>query len=401
MFSHQLLKAAEFKRRKQYNFLHFLTPSLANTNTLPCTSLTDTYRLASYILSMEVGKAATHSPVPHYARRWDSIGPNDPFYTADSWKDRNFSGLAATTHTWSECSATSASPSSPSLSSGLPPDGGVDKVLLHNLVEMIPLVETFMEQKQINRSFSRHASLVYTPNPRDAVKASEHGFRAKKGHSQLFQDNYVDQNTIITHLQDQMEQLEQKLLEKDNQLQAVENSMRQTELKNLQASVEELQEQMLLKETEIDKTTYQLSHMQHEVESLQCLLKKAESDANASNLNAARVHEESQSLQCQMAALLLWMESIASCLSSESEDKELENLLKTAESTMVKGKETGKYQSKVLDADGIPVELTRRKYSAALIAAKHNPTHEMLLLVAELRGQLQASLLLSEKGMWV
>ncbi|KAI5057275.1 hypothetical protein GOP47_0027290 [Adiantum capillus-veneris] len=347
---------------------------------------------------MEVGKAAAHSPAPHYSRRWDSISPNDPFYSADSWKDRNFSGLAASSHTWSECSATSASSSSPSLSSGLPPDSSLDKVLFHNLVEMIPLVETFMEQKQSNRSFPRLSSLVYTPNPRDAMKASEYGLRPKKGQGQLFQDNRVDQNSIIAHLQDQMEQLEQKLLEKENHLQAMENSTRQAELMRLQSTVEGLQEQSLLKESEMERTINQLSDTQHEVKSLQCLLEKAESDAKASNSHAAKVHEESQSLQCQVAALLLWMESIASCLSNELADEELENLLKNAESTMANGQ---KYQPKALDVDGISVELTRRKYSAAIIAAKHNPTDELLVLVAELRGQLQASLLLSGNGVRV
>ncbi|KAI5072075.1 hypothetical protein GOP47_0012181, partial [Adiantum capillus-veneris] len=95
---------------------------------------------------MEVGKAATHSPTPHYSRRWDSISPNNPFYGADIWKDRHFSGLATSSHTWSECSTTSASSSSPSLSFGLPPDSSVDKVLFHNLVEIILFVETFMVQ---------------------------------------------------------------------------------------------------------------------------------------------------------------------------------------------------------------------------------------------------------------
>ncbi|KAI5081962.1 hypothetical protein GOP47_0001705 [Adiantum capillus-veneris] len=78
--------------------------------------------------------------------------------------------------------------------------------------------------------------------------ASEYGLGPKKGQGQRFQDNRVDQNSIIAHLQDQMEQLEQKMLEKENQLQAVENRTRQAELMCLQSTVEGLQEQILLKE---------------------------------------------------------------------------------------------------------------------------------------------------------
>ncbi|KAI5073671.1 hypothetical protein GOP47_0011684 [Adiantum capillus-veneris] len=86
---------------------------------------------------------------------------------------------------------------------------------------------------------------------------------------------------------------------------------------------------------------------------------------------------------------------IASCLSNDSADEELEDLLKNAESTMANGQ---KYQLKALDVDGMSVELSRRKYLLVIIAAKHNPTDELLVLVAELRGQLQASLLLSGNG---
>ncbi|KAI5077662.1 hypothetical protein GOP47_0007486 [Adiantum capillus-veneris] len=207
-------------------------------------------------------------------------------------------------------------------------------------------------------------SIIASPAPHPG--ASEYGLRPKKGQGQLFQDNRVDQNSIIAHLQDQMEQLEQKMLEKENQLQAVESSIGQAELLRLQSTVEGLQEQILLKQSEMERTINQLSGTQHELESLQCLLEKVESDAKA-NSHAEKVYEELQSLQCQSR-------------------------------TMANGQ---KYQSKALDVDGISVELTRRKYSAAIMVAKHNPTDELLVLVAELRGQLQASLLLSDNGVHV
>ncbi|MCO5585890.1 hypothetical protein L7F22_039824 [Adiantum nelumboides] len=163
---------------------------------------------------------------------------------------------------------------------------------------MIPLLETFMEQMQSNRSFSGHASLVYTPNPRGAVKvcsmfhketesllvfvatgcrilvlvrASELGLGRKRGIASFSRQSCGPEYNCCSSTRSNGA-AGAELLKKDNQLQAVENSMRQTELKHLQASVEELQEQMSLKETEIEKTTNQLSDMQHEVESLQCLL---------------------------------------------------------------------------------------------------------------------------------
>ncbi|KAI5072076.1 hypothetical protein GOP47_0012182, partial [Adiantum capillus-veneris] len=53
--------------------------------------------------------------------------------------------------------------------------------------------------------------------------------------------NPLDQNSIIDHLQDQMEQLEQKLLEIENYLKALENSTRKVELMRLQSNAEGLQ----------------------------------------------------------------------------------------------------------------------------------------------------------------
>lgn len=67
---------------------------------------------------------------------------------------------------------------------------------------------------------------------------------------------------MVAQLQAQMEQLELKLLEKDTQLQAAEISSRQADLLRLQASVEELQGQISMKEMEIQKAIHQLAKTQ-------------------------------------------------------------------------------------------------------------------------------------------
>lgn len=361
---------------------------------------------------MEVGQTASHMAALHYTNRWDAMGEREPFYSTESWKDRRFSAIGASTHTWSGGIATPDSSSSPSPSSVLPSsvtDGVVDKVLYHNLVEMIPLVETFMEQQQQqqhnNKSFPRHASLIYTPTPCDTLKASDHPFKGKKGRGQLFGDNQVEQNShsnaMVAQLQDQMEQLELKLLEKDSQLQAAESSSRQADLLHLKASVEELQGQISLKEMEIQKAIHQLSKTQHEVASLHSLLEKAESEVEESSLTVAKVHEESQNLQCQVAAILLWMESISSCLDDQTVDNEPGSLLTVTETTMENKKADQKHASQMLELDAKHVELTRRKYLASLVAARRNPSDELLLLVAELRGQLQAYLMHPNAHQWV
>jgi hypothetical protein len=51
-----------------------------------------------------------------------------------------------------------------------------------------------------------------------------------------------------------------------------------------------------------------------------------------------------------------------------------------------------------IERDRLQTELMRRKYLASLIVARHNTSDESMLLVAELRGQLQ-SYLRREQGM--
>lgn len=405
---------------------------------------------------MEVGQTATAGQ--HYNKRWDAAaGERDSFYVTESWKDsstiksasRKLGSTGAVTRTWSDGIGTPASSSTPSSHSSLLPiissDGSMDKVLYQNLVEMIPLVETLMDQ-QNSKSFPRHASLIYTPTPsRDSLmlkKAVEP--KGKRSRSQLVRgkrgevkdgffwenaenmyldsretypeeipmlsfptDHQVDQNAvnkdIIVRLQGQIEQLEQKLEEKDNQLQAAENSTQQVDLLRLQTNVEDLQKKIASKEQECQKALSQLSEKQHEVAALQSLLEKAEADLEASNLNVAKVQDELGNLQCQVATFLLQMQRISSSLDNDRVDDRPETFPETATSskdnrqgaqvvaarTQDQASVAETQVSETQGSDTEHVEVTRRKYLASLIAARENPTEGVLLLVSELRAQLQ------------
>ncbi|KAH7331167.1 hypothetical protein KP509_20G018400 [Ceratopteris richardii] len=345
---------------------------------------------------MELGKAAAHSPTLYYTNSWDGIGPKDAFHCGmDSWKDRRYGALSsASIRSWSDASSTPGISLSPV--SAIAP---VDKGIYHEIMEIIPLVETLMQQQQAYKSFPRHGSLVYTSNPRDSLKASELGSMVLKGRGQLFQGNQVDEdmdaNSVISQLQDQVQQLEQKLLEKDHQLQAVEINSREAAILQFQAREKELQDKIFIKKLDVEKVTNQLSQTQHEVESLRHLLAKTESDIQASNVYVSELHKQCDILQSQIEMFLLWMESIISHLETELMDEELDNLTRKAESNMVKGKEDMKFNLEAHYEDSTLVEHFRRKYLASLIAAKHNPTEEMLVLVAELRNQLHSSVLIS------
>ncbi|MCO5607877.1 hypothetical protein L7F22_062079 [Adiantum nelumboides] len=380
---------------------------------------------------MEVGQTATAGP--HYSKRWSATANerDSLYYPGESWKDISRKQLGSTgtagVRPWTDGIGAPPSSTSPQSLSVLVSDGIIDKVLYQNLVEMIPLVETLMDQHN-NKSFPRHASLIYTATPsRDPLmlkKAVEQ--KGKRGHNQFVRarkgevkdgffwenaesryldgretypeeipmlsfptDHQVDQNAvnkdIIARLQGQIEQLEQKLQERDNHLPVTsdQNSIQQGELLCLQENLEKLQSRIALKEQEAQQALNRLSARQHEVASLQSLLQKAQADLEASNSNVTKVQTELDNLQCQVASFILEMQRISLVLDPEDPEHGL-----SAVSAPWSEEDGHMIASQARKSDG-DVELTRRKYLACLIAARESPTEEVLFLVAELRAQLQ------------
>lgn len=304
-------------------------------------------------------------------------------------------------------------------------DGSVDELLYHNLVEMIPLVESFMDQPTA-KSFPRHASLVYTPTPsRDTwpfKKAVEHSTMGKTGRGlpvlgkpgelkdSLLWDNadnmlHNDHNIYaeeipmlpfptnhranraatttveIIQLRSKVEQLEQKLHEKECQLQAAEKNAQKIHFQ-LNAKAERLQNQVQQKDQAIQKIQIQLFEKQLEVVSLQSLLRKAEVNMQASSMKASSLEEELNGLQCQVGSLLFLVQSHSS---SSENDPAIEEAV--CDMPLMVVDEMALSQPQELEEEHM--DMARRKYLAALIAARENPSEEMLSLVAVLRTQLQ------------
>ncbi|KAH7438413.1 hypothetical protein KP509_04G014000 [Ceratopteris richardii] len=231
-------------------------------------------------------------------------------------------------------------------------DGPVDTLLYHNLVEMIPLVESLMGQ-QTSRSFPRHASLVYTPTPpreswpfKKAVDHSNKGSRASRGllvpskggelRETIFWHNTENmlhggqnsaeeismlrfpsnQHTSIAttpcseniQLHRHVLKLEQKLSEKECQLQATEKTAQQLHIQ-LNSAITRLQMQLQQKDQAIQNIQNQLFERQLEVVSLQSLMKKSEVNMQASNMKAASLEDELNGLRSQVGALLLLVQS--------------------------------------------------------------------------------------------
>lgn len=378
----------------------------------------------------------------------------DQHFFRENWKDdRGYGGM----HDMGYLAAGMGSgPSSPSVSSQA--NGHVDKDLYRDLVEMVPLVQSLMDHRG-NKSFSHYSTLVYTPTPtprdssarkmqdqigrktpqttrRTKEKAPKEGFlsdncknnnveyqgqfldevsicssRSSVGH----EENMVDGNKAETlssgnsaellQLQNQIEMLEKKLAEKEDEiLKSAENST--IKMEAIQRKVEELQRQMLEKDSLIKASHLQLCHKKNELADVKSLLKKAEEDSKASNWKLHKLEEDLSGLRCQIAAFISFFQAAEEKDATSGmqgfqspEDLDVDPNFSSQDShlnssymdEMEHDHHVASTQPDKKEEEDL--EQARRMYLAAIIAAKNNPGEESLCLAAVLRVQLQQFLL--------
>ncbi|KAH9615636.1 hypothetical protein KSS87_012666 [Heliosperma pusillum] len=141
---------------------------------------------------------------------------------------------------------------------GLTNNNNVDRDLYNDLVQMVPLVQSLIERKA-SSSFTRRGSMIYTKTPsRDSKKNGAKSTNGKKNRdneqgkeSKNDQDGVSDNSSTfaanmaaekdreeLTALREQLEDLHQKLLEKDELLKATEVSKNQ--ISSVQSQIDEL-----------------------------------------------------------------------------------------------------------------------------------------------------------------
>lgn len=379
----------------------------------------------------------------------------DQHYFGENWKDvRGYGGM----HDMGYLAAGMGSgPSSPSVSSQA--NGHVDKDLYRDLVEMVPLVQSLMDYRG-NKSFSHYSTLVYTPTPtprdlsarkmqdqngrktpqstrRTKERAPKEGFlsdncktnnveyqgqfldevsicssRSSVGHENIVDGNKAEtlstgNSAELLQLQNQIEVLEKKLVEKEDELlKSAENSTIRMEA--LQRKVEELQRQMLEKDSLIKAAHLQLCHKKNELADVKSLLKKAEEDSKASNWKLHKLEEDLSGLRCQIAAFISVFQAAEEKAATSGmqgvqspEDLDVDPNFSSQDSHL-----NSSYMDEIEHDHHVAstppdkkeeedLEQARRMYLAAIIAAKNNPGEESLCLAAGLRVQLQQFLLRS------
>ncbi|KAK9144556.1 hypothetical protein Sjap_004459 [Stephania japonica] len=272
-----------------------------------------------------------------------------------------------------------------------------DKVLYKNLVEMVPLVQSLMDQeRRVNASYTRRASLIYTKTPsrESNLKGETKGRKAaqsiptkKRGdgdgfsHSTL-RASVAEKDKEMASLQEQVEHLQNQLLEKGDLLKSADASINQ--MHSLNTKLEELKRQVAEKETLIKSINLQLSDAKIKLADRQAALEKSQWEAATSSRKVEKLQEEIDFMHQEVSAFMLLLETLASNDSSTY----MEDLDVTAY-----GLDPIPYIDEMDETMMQQMEEAREAYIAAVAIAKENQDEESLAVAAEARLRLQAFVL--------
>ncbi|AQL03140.1 hypothetical protein Zm00014a_025884 [Zea mays] len=285
--------------------------------------------------------------------------------------------------------------------------GNVDRVLFKNLVEMVPLVESLMDRR-VNPAYSRRASLVYTPAPPkkasdlksvklpqsvSAKKRRDPGDIAKKSTP----DSNGDNGSVVplslsgaenmpkdevAVLSEQINDLQKKLLEKEEALRSAESSV--TEMNAAYATIDELRRLVADKEALIRSTNSQLHDAKIMLADKQASLEKLEWEVKMSNKKVEDLQGDMSNMGFEISSLMVFFEKISENVSGDSYDDIIPSSYELE--TLQSMSEIDKIEVDKLDKE-------RVTYAEALAAARENPDEEHLNIAAEARSRLQVLVL--------
>ncbi|XP_061355296.1 protein MICROTUBULE BINDING PROTEIN 2C [Gastrolobium bilobum] len=320
---------------------------------------------------------------------------NSEFGDPNSW-------LSAHEHSSSSLASSTAAASAA--------NANMDRVLFNDLVEIVPLVQSLIDRKA-SRSFTRRGSMIYTKTPtRESLskRATDSKSRnvsqsipakKKRDHGEKEQgkngSNNSDADSLsmfssralkpekdgeeLAILKEQLEELQNKLWEKDELLKSAENSRDQ--LNAFNAKLDELKHQASEKDNLLKYTQELLSDTKIKLADKQAALEKIQWEAMTSNKKVEKLQDELDSMQADISSFTLL----------------LEGLTKTDTA-----KYTDNYDTKPYDFNYLPsiddldemeqqkMEEARKAYIAAVAVTKEKRDEESIAAAANARLHLQS-----------
>uniref|UniRef100_A0A7N0T173 Uncharacterized protein n=1 Tax=Kalanchoe fedtschenkoi TaxID=63787 RepID=A0A7N0T173_KALFE len=292
--------------------------------------------------------------------------------------------------------------------------GNVDPRLIDDLQDLLPLLESFLDRdRKVSSCFTRRGKMVCTKTPSkdslsmkkgrrasQSVPGKEHRILGEKDRSEYCSKDRDDgdsssllsQNALeaekdreeIKALNDQLEDLRRKLLEKEELLSAAEISGNQ--LTSAQEKLNELQYQMREKDSMLKAFERQLSDTKIKLAERQAALEKIQWEAVTSNKQVEKLQEDLKTAELEMSAFTILLEgSIKNDNSIYTVDYDLTPHWTNHGSEIV--------NDDIDELDLQKMEEARKVYLAAVAAAKECQDEESLAAVASARFHLQSFIL--------
>ncbi|KAG6572914.1 Protein MICROTUBULE BINDING PROTEIN 2C, partial [Cucurbita argyrosperma subsp. sororia] len=285
-------------------------------------------------------------------------------------------------------------------------NGNVDRELYNNLVEMVPLVQSLIDRKA-SSSFSKRGSMIYTKTPsRESLHRKKgrnigHSVptKNKKDHGDKDQGRDVDNNPDadafavlsssslaserdneeLTTLREQLEDLQKKLLEKDELLKSAE--MSNDQMNSVYAKLDALNLQSAEKDSMMKSIHSQLSDAKIKLADKQAALEKMQWEVMTSNSKIEELQEELMSSQGDVSSFMLLLEGLMKNDCNEGmEDYSLSLHLP----------ESCPYIDDMDDLEMQKMEEASQAYIAAVAAAKARQDEESIAAAATARSCLQS-----------
>ncbi|XP_027332745.1 protein MICROTUBULE BINDING PROTEIN 2C isoform X2 [Abrus precatorius] len=317
---------------------------------------------------------------------------NSEFGDPDSW-------LSAQDHSVSSLANASATASAP--------NANLDRVLFNDLVEIVPLVQSLIDRKA-SRSFTRRGSMIYTKTPTreslsrrvrpgrnvaqsiPAKKKRDHGEKEQGKNGSNDADSYSmlssrdlpseKDREELAIFKEQVEELQRKLLEKDELLKSAENSRDQVNTFNVK--LDELKHQASEKDTLLKYTQQQLSDAKIKLADKQAALEKIQWEAMTSNKKVEKLQDELDSMQADISSFTLLLEGLTKSDTS-----------KYADDYDIKPYDFSHLPSIIDNLDEMELqkmEEARKAYIAAVAITKEKRDEESITAAANARLHLQS-----------
>uniref|UniRef100_A0A1J3HB04 Protein MICROTUBULE BINDING PROTEIN 2C n=1 Tax=Noccaea caerulescens TaxID=107243 RepID=A0A1J3HB04_NOCCA len=279
-----------------------------------------------------------------------------------------------------------------------PGNENLDRRLLKDLVEMVPLIEQFMEHKE-KSSFKRRGSMIYTKMPsreslsRKGRNASQTVPGRKKrdaeGNNDAMNNTREDGENAkalagadkeeLSRLREQVNDLQTKLSEKDELLKSMETSKNQ--VNEIQGKLEETKRVVAEKEMLIKSMQLQLSDTKIKLADKQAALEKTQWEAKTTGTRAIKLQEQLDSVEGEISTFTRVFESLA-----KPESKKLD---RDYDTTPYKFDHLP-YLDDVDETEMRKMEEARLAYVAAVTTAKEREDEESLAMAAKARAYLQS-----------